>query len=107
MSAWYIFSALGFYPVTPGIAEYVIGSSKYSKATLYLSNGKRFVISATGVSITHRYIRSATLNGKPMNSFLLKRFRQYEWVRLVFHMGASPNFAWPENIGAAKTKGAF
>jgi putative alpha-1,2-mannosidase len=105
MSAWYIFSALGFYPVTPGTPEYAVGTPKYSRATLHLSNGKQFVLSATDVSASNLYIQSVTLNGKPMNSFLLKHSEIEQGGTLVFHMGAQPNLAWPALADAATTKG--
>ncbi len=108
MSAWYMFSALGFYPVTPGTAEYAIGTPKYAKATLHLPNGKRFVISAIGASPAHPYIQSVTLNGKPVSSFLLKHSGITSGGELVFHMGADPNIAWPTPANTTATmKGTF
>lgn len=62
-SAWYVFSALGFYPVCPGTAEYILGSPLFDKATVTLPGGKRFVINAPQADGNHYYIRSATLNG--------------------------------------------
>lgn len=63
-SAWYVFTALGFYPVCPGTGEYALGTPLFSKATLSLPDGKTFVIHADSVSSVNRYIRSATLNGQ-------------------------------------------
>ncbi|MFN4079475.1 MAG: GH92 family glycosyl hydrolase, partial [Saprospiraceae bacterium] len=65
MSAWYVFSALGFYPVTPGSDTYVIGTPLFDKAELRLPNGKTFRVTAPGASAKRPYIRSATLDGKP------------------------------------------
>lgn len=64
MSAWYVFSALGFYPVTPGSNQYVIGSPLVKKATINLENGKKFTIAAPRNSDKHIYIKKALLNGK-------------------------------------------
>lgn len=65
MSAWYIFSALGFYPVTPGSSNYIIGSPLIEKASLYMDNGNRLTIVATGAS-EDMYISQVLLNGKPL-----------------------------------------
>lgn len=62
-SSWYVLSALGFYSVTPGTGEYVIGSPMFKKITLNLENGKKFVIDATANSKENVYIKSASLNG--------------------------------------------
>ncbi|MFA6275576.1 MAG: GH92 family glycosyl hydrolase [Pedobacter sp.] len=64
-SSWYVLSALGFYSVTPGTGEYVLGSPIFKKITLNLEGGKKFVIDAPTNDATHVYIKSATLNGKP------------------------------------------
>ncbi|WP_036788134.1 GH92 family glycosyl hydrolase [Polaribacter sp. Hel1_33_49] len=63
MSAWYIFSSLGFYPVTPGSNQYIIGSPLFEKATINLENGKSFTVEAKNQSSENKYIKSATLNG--------------------------------------------
>ncbi len=63
-SAWYVFSALGFYPVCPATDQYVLGTPLFNKATLTLDNGKKFTITATGNSDSARYVQSALLNGK-------------------------------------------
>jgi putative alpha-1,2-mannosidase len=63
MSAWYIFSALGFYPVCPGSDHYVMGSPLFRKASIHLENGKIFTIKTTGNSTENVYIQDATLNG--------------------------------------------
>ncbi|TKK71644.1 glycoside hydrolase family 92 protein [Ilyomonas limi] len=63
-SAWYVFSALGFYPVCPATDQYVLGTPLFKKVTLTLDNGKQFVISAPNNSDSNRYVQSATLNGK-------------------------------------------
>lgn len=63
-SAWYVFSAMGFYPVCPGTDQYVFGAPLFPKMTLTLENGKKFVIEATGNSATNIYTQSVLLNGK-------------------------------------------
>lgn len=65
MSAWYMFSAMGFYPVNPVSGEYVFGAPQFPKFTLHLADGKTFTILAEGLSEEHKYIGSITLNGKP------------------------------------------
>src|SRR6185295_8385960 len=65
MSAWYVLSAAGFYPVTPGSTTYAIGTPLFPEIRFRLENGKQFVIKARDVSDKNFYIQSATLNGKP------------------------------------------
>jgi predicted alpha-1,2-mannosidase len=89
MSAWYIFSALGFYPVSPGSNEYAIGSPAINNAVIQLGNGKIFIIEAKNQSDKNVYIKKMTLNGKP----LTKPFINYEEIikggKLVFEMSAT------------------
>jgi predicted alpha-1,2-mannosidase len=66
MSAWYLFTALGFYPVTPASGDYMIGSPLFSRMSLHLANGKRFTVIAENNSATNRYIQSAMLDGKAL-----------------------------------------
>ncbi|MEK6480228.1 GH92 family glycosyl hydrolase [Catalinimonas sp. 4WD22] len=63
-SAWYVFSAMGFYPVTPGTQQYVLGSPIFEKVTLHLPNGKTFMIDAEGNEMDTPYIEEASLNGQ-------------------------------------------
>jgi len=100
-SAWYVFSALGFYPVTPGENQYVIGSPLFKKATLHLENGNQFRITAANNNVENVYIKSAALNGQDyQNSFI-----EFEAIQkggeLNFEMSNEPNFNWagkPENV---------
>ena len=71
MSAWYIFSALGFYPFHAGSAEYTIGTPLFKKATLHLENGKDFVISAQNKTPDRIHVKSMKLNGKPIKDWTL------------------------------------
>lgn len=69
MSAWYIFAALGFYPVCPASDEYVVGAPLFEKAVINLENGNKFIIEAPGVSRENYIVESITLNGKPLDGF--------------------------------------
>lgn len=94
MGAWYVFSAMGFYPFCPGDPYYVIGSPLFRETTIHLSNGKTFTIKADGVSLRHKYIQSATLDGKPLNK---PWFTQQDIERggvLELRMGPRPNKKW-------------
>ena len=66
MSAWYVFTAMGFYPVNPVSGDYMIGSPLFQKVTLHLADGKTFVIAAAANSAKNIYIQSAELNGQPL-----------------------------------------
>jgi len=94
MSAWYVFSALGFYPVCPGSPYYVIGSPSFTKATISLDNGRRFTITARDASEDNIYIQSATLNGKPWNKSYLSHDDITAGGTLEFLMGSAPNKQW-------------
>lgn len=97
MSAWYLLSALGFYPVTPGIPAYEIGTPHFADATLHLPGGKQFHIVAHGLASDAPYIRSATLNGRPFNRFWLKHDEIVAGGELVFQMSSQPDCAWPHD----------
>lgn len=99
MSAWYVFSALGFYPETPGIPAYAIGTPHFPRAAILLPGGKRFEIVAHNVSAQNIYIQSATLNGKPLDRFWLKHSELMAGGRLVFEMGSTPS-TWPGSTEA-------
>ena len=66
MSAWYVFSSIGFYPVNPADGIYVIGSPMFDKVTLEVGNGKQFTVIAKNASTENIYIQSAELNGKKL-----------------------------------------
>ncbi|HEX3072762.1 MAG TPA: glycoside hydrolase family 92 protein, partial [Ignavibacteriales bacterium] len=91
MSAWYVFSALGFYPVNPADGVYVIGSPVFDKAELTLSNGKKFSVTAKNVSDKNIYIQSAELNGKPYNYSYITHKDLLKGGELVFVMGSEPS----------------
>lgn len=94
MSAWYVFTALGFYPVAPASNEYAIGRPFLPRATLNLPNGKRFSVIAEGLDEAHTYIGSATLNGKPLNRSFLRHEEIVVGGELRFVMQAQPNKEW-------------
>ena len=94
MSAWYVFTALGFYPVTPGSNQYVIGRPFLPRASLNLPNGKRFTVIADGLDAAHAYIGSATLNGKPLDRAFITHQEILAGGELRFVMQAEPNREW-------------
>ncbi|UMB55272.1 GH92 family glycosyl hydrolase [Lutibacter sp. A64] len=93
-SAWYVFSSLGFYPVTPGADEYVIGSPLFKKATLHLENGNTFEINSENNSESNFYIDAANLNGKPYNNTFIKFDAIQNGGVLEFKMNNTPNVNW-------------
>lgn len=94
MSAWYVFTALGFYPVAPGSNQYVIGRPFLPRATLNLPNGKRFTVIAQGLDEARHYIGSATLNGKPLQRAYISHEEILAGGELRFVMQAQPNKTW-------------
>jgi predicted alpha-1,2-mannosidase len=94
LSSWYVFSAMGFYPVTPGVDQYEIGSPVFEETIIHLSNGKQFVIKANHVSKENKYIRSASFNGVPLNRPWITHDEILSGKTLVFEMGPQPNKAW-------------
>lgn len=96
-SAWYVFSSLGFYPVTPGVDEYVIGSPLFDKATLSLENGNVFSISAKNNSKTNFYIESATLNGKLHTDNFIKYDDIQKGGAFRFELSNVPSKNWGNN----------
>jgi predicted alpha-1,2-mannosidase len=91
MSAWYVFTALGFYPVNPSSGQYMIGSPAFGKATLQLANGKRFTVTAENNSATNLYIQSANLNGKPLTAPVIGYDEIVAGGSLRFVMGPAPS----------------
>jgi predicted alpha-1,2-mannosidase len=94
MSAWYIFNAIGFYPVCPGSNYYVIGSPNLKKAVIHLSNGKTFTMLAENVSDQNIYVQSVRLNGKNWDSPFLPYEELKNGGRIAFSMGPEPNPHW-------------
>jgi len=99
MSAWYVLSAAGFYPVTPGSTIYVIGSPLFPEARINLENGKSFVVRGVGVSERNVYIQSATLNKKPYTKSFLQHSDLMAGGELVLRMGSQANPNWGTGAG--------
>lgn len=95
MSAWYVFTALGFYPVAPGSGEYILGRPFLPKTAMRLPNGKTFTIVADGLDDRHTYVGSVSLNGKPLQRTFLRHDEILAGGELRFSMQAEPNKAWP------------
>ena len=90
-SAWYVFSALGFYPVCPGSNEYILGSPLFKTVTLNLRNGKKVVIQADNNNKSNRYISSMTVNGKKYTKNYLDHNTLVGGAKISFKMSAQPN----------------
>jgi predicted alpha-1,2-mannosidase len=89
-SAWYVFSALGFYPVTPGSGEYVLGSPLFERVILSLENGRRFVIEASGNSRENIYVQKTKLFGKSLERNYILHDEILKGGQLLFKMGSYP-----------------
>lgn len=94
MSAWYIFSSLGFYPVCPASGEYAIGSPSVRSAVIDLCGGKSLKIKANKLSEKNIYIKSVTLNGKPVRSAILLQKDIAGGGELIFEMSNRPDKKW-------------
>jgi predicted alpha-1,2-mannosidase len=98
MSAWYVLSAMGFYPVAPGQNIYVIGSPIFERVILHLDNdyydAEKVVIETRGNSPENKYIQSATLNGKALNRPWFSHNEVKNGATLVFEMGPTPEITW-------------
>ena len=93
-SAWYVFSALGFYPVCPGTGEYVLGAPLFRKATLHLQDGKTFTIRAPENSEENLYIQSAKMNGRSFTRTFIRHDELIRGGQVTFEMGSTPNKRW-------------
>lgn len=94
MSAWYIFSSLGFYPVAPGSPVYQIGSPEIEGATLQLENGNKFAIEVKNQSAANVYIQKIELNGRALDRLYLQHDEIVKGGKLVYYMSSKPNKAW-------------
>ena len=90
-SAWYVFSALGFYPVCPGTDEYILGAPLFKKATLHFENGKNLVITASDNSDTNRYVDEMRVNGTVYTKNYLKHNELLQGGTIDFKMTDRPN----------------
>jgi len=98
MSAWYIFSSMGFYPVTPGSNDYIIGTPLFEKATINLESGKNFTILAENLSDTNMFIESVTLNDVALNQTFITHEDIIKGGTLVFSMTNKPT-SWGTEEG--------
>ena len=94
MSAWLVFTSLGFYPVAPGTNEYVIGRPFVNEATLHLPNGKTFRVVADHLSTGNSYVQSVTLNGKPFQRMFLRHDELMGGGELHFVMSSKAEAKW-------------
>jgi len=100
MSAWLVFTSLGFYPVAPGSNEYVIGRPFVERATLALPNGMQFRVVAEGMSADNKYVAKMLLNGRPLERSFLLHEEIMRGGELRFVMGAVPNKMWATQKGS-------
>ncbi|BDD00487.1 GH92 family glycosyl hydrolase [Persicobacter psychrovividus] len=98
MSAWYVFSAMGFYPVNPASGIYAIGTPLFDEVSIQLEHGKSFVVKANNLSDENFYIQSATINGKPLNRAYLTHKEISGGAKIVFEMGNTPNKKWASAV---------
>lgn len=90
-SAWYVFSAMGFYPVCPGANQYVIGTPYFDKMTLHLENGKTMTITAQNCSQDNKYIQSLSINGTPSTKNFFTHDQLMQGGNIQYVMGSTPN----------------
>ncbi len=90
-SAWYVFSAMGFYPVCPGANQYVIGTPYFDKMTLHLENGKTMTITAQNCSQENKYIQSLSVNGTPSTKNFFTHDQLMRGGNIQYVMGSTPN----------------
>ena len=94
MSVFVVFSQMGFYPVTPGLPGYSIGTPAFEKLSLHLENGNVFEVVARGVSDENKYIQSARLNGEKLNATWITHAKIMKGGRLELEMGPRANKSW-------------
>lgn len=104
MSAWYVLSAMGFYPVTPGTADYIIGTPLFYNIKINLENGKTFTINAKNVSDINFYIQSATLNNINYKKSYLSYFDIVKGGKLNFSMSAMPSSFGSNDVPSTAVK---
>ncbi len=89
-SAWYLFSAMGFYPVTPATDQYVLGAPLFKKVTIRLQNGRTIILNAPQNSDTDRYVSNVLFNGKPYTRKWFSHKTLVDGAVINFTMGATP-----------------
>ncbi|MFT4663952.1 MAG: putative alpha-1,2-mannosidase [Polaribacter sp.] len=103
MSAWYVLSSMGFYPVTPASNTYVIGSPVFDKVTVNLENGKHIVINANNNGAKNVYVQSLQVNGSAYEKTYINHEDLANGAELTFEMGSVPNKKWGASDEAAPT----
>jgi predicted alpha-1,2-mannosidase len=104
MSAWFVFSSLGFYPVTPGSNQYIIGSPLFEKSTINLENGNNFTISAHHLSLENIYIENVFLNGKELGRSYINHEEIMNGGHLEFYMNNKPSEWGSQQLQLPKTE---
>jgi predicted alpha-1,2-mannosidase len=94
MTAFVVFSSMGFYPVTPGVPVYTIGSPVFNNVTIALSNGKKFTLKANNCSVVNKYIQSAKMNGLKLDTPWFTHEQLMNGGTLELEMGPLPNKQW-------------
>jgi predicted alpha-1,2-mannosidase len=94
MSAWYIFSALGFYPVNPCNGLYVFGSPLFNKATLTMADGNTLTINVQNNSPVNKYIQRISLDGKPYSRSFISHRQIMKGGSIIIEMGSEPSMTW-------------
>jgi predicted alpha-1,2-mannosidase len=94
MSAWFIWSSIGFYPVNPASGEYVIGAPLFDQVSIQLPSQKKFVVIAKGLGKENKYIQRATLNGKAYSPSFIRHEAVAAGGELVLYMGSRPSATW-------------
>jgi predicted alpha-1,2-mannosidase len=94
MSAWYVFAAMGLYPVSPGVPEYIISGPQFEKLTIKFENGNVLKMEAKGASQKDKYIQKVIFNGKEISSPSISHFELIKGGRLVFVLGNEPSKTW-------------
>ena len=95
MAAWYIFSALGFYPFCPGHPSYVLGSPLFKKATVHLADGKELVVEAPDNSVNNVYVQRVDIDGAPHATADVVHATLAAGCRLYFALGEKPRSGTP------------
>jgi predicted alpha-1,2-mannosidase len=111
MSAWLVFSMMGFYPVCPGTPEYVLGSPWFNQTAISLPGNKKFTVRANNQSPENAYIQSAKLNGQPFTRTFIRHAEIAAGGELTLQMGLQPNTGWgngekdaPSSLGMEKVR---
>lgn len=91
MSAWYVFSAMGFYPVCPGVPSYALGSPVFRSIIIHIPGGKNFTLLAPQSSAENMYVQSAQLNGHPFSRYELPHEAIIKGSTLILQLGSKPN----------------